>query len=136
MKTERRRVLVVDGHEDVLMLLERLLEDCGYDTTTTWTGKEALAAASGTVFDLILMNEYLPDMDAEDFIPALRHRAICAPCVVMEPSAVDISNTAQFLAAGAVAVVCKWSHAKVVEAVRAQLTPSAGARRSGGQLPA
>jgi len=33
MKPSRKRILVVDCHEDVLIILERLLEDAGFDTT-------------------------------------------------------------------------------------------------------
>jgi CheY-like chemotaxis protein len=56
----------IDCDEDILISLEHLLEDEGFDTTTAWTGLDALKALHGKAFDLILMSEYLPDMDAEN----------------------------------------------------------------------
>ncbi len=128
MKSYRCKLLIVDCHEDVLITFERMLEDEGYDTTTAWAGQDALRAARNTVFDLVLVNEYLPDMNAEEFIAELRRGKTLAPCIVMQPSAVQITNTAQFVAAGAATVVCKWSHVKVLEAVHAHFASSVATR--------
>jgi two-component system response regulator PfeR len=112
MNTRRAKVLIVDCDEDVLITFERLLEDEGYETTTAWTGQDARKAVQGQTFDLVLVNEYLPDMKLEDFISALRHRGYNVPCIVMQLSADRINYTG--LTAGAIAVVCKWSQAKVL----------------------
>lgn len=129
MRASRNKVLIVDCHEEVLITFEQLLEDEGYDTTTAWTGQGALNSARAQVFDLIVVNEYLPDMNAEDFVSALRHRGSNVPCIVMQPSATEITDTSRFIAAGAVAVVCKWSQDKVLDAVYA-LLPSTKALRT------
>lgn len=121
MKPRRIKVLIIDCDEDVLIAFERLLEDEGYDTTTAWTGQDALRALRGQVFDLVLVNGYLPDMDAEFFISELRRRGGMVPCIVMQPSAAQIADIGRFLAAGAVAIVCKWSPTKVLEAVYAHV---------------
>ncbi len=42
MKTSRKKVLVADCHEEVLIALEKMLEDAGFDTTTVWTARDAL----------------------------------------------------------------------------------------------
>ena len=42
MTTQRKKILVADCHEDVLIVLERLLEDAGFDTTTVWTARDLL----------------------------------------------------------------------------------------------
>ncbi len=117
MYAHRNRVLIMDCHAEILMLFERLLEDEGYDTTTVWTGKDGLRALQQERFDLVLVNEYLPDMNAEAFIAELRDRGCNVPCVVMQPSATEITDIRHFAAVGAVAVVCKWSHHKVLEVV-------------------
>ena len=74
MKPSRKRILIADCHEDILIILERLLEDAGFDTTTVWTAKEALKLADSHAFDLILINEYLPDAECEDVLKALSER--------------------------------------------------------------
>jgi DNA-binding response OmpR family regulator len=84
MNSNSARVLVIDYDEDVLIALERLLENKGFDTTTAWTGRDALKALSGRTFDLVLVNEYLPDMDGGRFMQQLRAVAADVPCVVME----------------------------------------------------
>ena len=61
MNPSRKKILVADCHEDVLIILERLLEDAGFDTTTVWTAKEALTLLDSHAFDLVLVNKYLPD---------------------------------------------------------------------------
>ena len=129
MKTHRIKVLIVDCDEDVLITFERLLEDEGYDTTTAWTGQDALKALQGQVFDLVLVNEYLSDLDTELFISGLRHRSGNVPCIVMQSSATARkSDIGRFLAAGAVAVVCKSSQTKLLEAVSAQVSPTSPMR--------
>ena len=39
METQRTTILIVDDDEQVLIELERLLEDQGYNTTTAWSGR-------------------------------------------------------------------------------------------------
>lgn len=36
-------MLIADCHEEVLIALERLLENAGFDTTTAWIGRDARA---------------------------------------------------------------------------------------------
>ena len=124
MKARRLKVLIIDCHEDVVIPFEHLLEDEGYDTTTACTGQDALKALQDQVFDSVLVNEYLPDMDAELFISELRRRGGMVPCIVMQRSATQTTDIGRFLAAGAVAIVCKWSQTKVLEAVYAHVSPT------------
>lgn len=121
MRTRRAKVLIVDCHEDVLISFERLLEDAGYDTTTAWTAQDACKVVQSRTFDLVLINEYLPETNAEDFISELRSRGGMVPCIVMQPSATQITDTRRFLTAGAAEVVCKWSQADVLEAISAHV---------------
>ena len=118
MKTQRAKILVADCHEDALIVLERLLEDAGFDTTTVWTAKDALQLVDSHVFDLVLINEYLPDAECKDVLKALRKRNEPVPCIVMQPGAPDIKDFTQLEALGARDVVCKFAHRQLVEAVR------------------
>src|SRR5439155_15555861 len=59
---QRHRVLVVDDDESVLTLLNQLLEEAGYETTTAWGGREAIEILRQSVFDLVLLDDYLPDL--------------------------------------------------------------------------
>ena len=79
MNTSRKRVLIADCHEEVLIALEKMLEEMGFDTTTVWTAKDALRLIDSEVFDLVLVNEYLPDADCEDLLKALQRRGAHVP---------------------------------------------------------
>jgi CheY-like chemotaxis protein len=118
MKPSRKRILVVDCHEDVLIILERLLEDAGFDTTTVWTAKEALRLADSHAFDLILINEYLPHAECEEVLRALQKRGSQTPCIVMQPSAPEVADFRRFEALGAKDIVCKHCFRQIVEIVR------------------
>jgi two-component system, OmpR family, response regulator BaeR len=118
MKRTRKRVLVADCHEDILIILERFLEDAGFDTTTVWTAKEALKLADSHAFDLILINEYLPDAECEDVLRALQKKGEQTPCIVMQSSAPEIVDFTRFEALGAKDIVCKHCFRQIVEIVR------------------
>lgn len=117
MKTARKRVLVADCHEEVLIVLERTLEDAGFDTTTVWTAQEALKLTASEVFDLFLVNEYLPDAECEDLLKKLRNKGAKFPCIVMQPSAPEITDVRSLQMLGAREVVCKRPYQQVVDAV-------------------
>ncbi len=118
MNPSRKRILVADCHEDVLIILERLLEDAGFDTTTVWTAEEALKLVDSHSFDLVLVNEYLPDAGCEEVLNALRKRGVQTPCIVMQPSAPEIVDFTRFKALGAKEIVCKHCFRQIVEVVR------------------
>jgi two-component system response regulator ResD len=118
MKAQRKKILVADCHEDVLIMLEKLLEDAGFDTTTVWTAKEALRMAESQPFDLVLVNEHLPDAECEEILKALQKRAEPTPCIVMQPSAPEIVDFTRFEPLGAKDIVCKHCFRQIVELVR------------------
>src|SRR5690348_6649607 len=101
MKAPRKRVLVADCHEEVLIALERRLEDAGFDTSTAWTAKDALRLLAAGDFDLLLINEYLPDADCETVLKALHRRGNFIPFIVMQPSAPEITDPAALRSLGA-----------------------------------
>ena len=117
MTTERKRVLVADCHEEVLIVLEKMLEDAGFDTTTVWTAQEALRLIETQKFDVILLNEYLPDSECEELLRTLQNRGAQVPSIVMQPSAPEITDTRTLRRLGAREVVCKRDYQDVLDAV-------------------
>jgi DNA-binding response OmpR family regulator len=117
MKTARKRVLIADCHEEVLISLERMLEDEGFDTRTVWTAKEALRLLASEAFDLVLVNEYLPDAECEDILKALQRKGGRTLCIVMQPSAPEITEFSVFESLGATDVVYKYGYRHIVEVV-------------------
>ena len=56
-------ILVVEDTPDSLEFVKTLLESAGHKVTTAATGREALKAAEGRKFDLVLLDLVLPDID-------------------------------------------------------------------------
>jgi two-component system, OmpR family, alkaline phosphatase synthesis response regulator PhoP len=117
MKTARKKILIADCHEEVLIALEKMLEDAGFDTTTAWTARETLALVDSQVFDLVLVNAYLPDAECEDLLKALQKKGAQITCIVMQSSAPEITDHAGLQALGAYQVVRKHAYRQVVESV-------------------
>src|SRR5690348_12557742 len=115
MNAHRRRVLVADCHDDTLIMLEKLLEDAGFDTTTVWTAKDALMLVDSHVFDLVLVNNYLPDAECEELLKNLRERRESVACVVMLPSERETTDFRHLKTFGVRDVVCKRAYRRVIE---------------------
>jgi len=113
-----RRILIVDNDQDVLITLERILEGEGYQTTTAWSAHEALDLCARFDFDLLLVNEYISDVDANSLLLDLKQRQPKASRLVMfgrpdvrrKPPTHAVSPS-----------VCKWEHGEVKAQVRTHL---------------
>jgi DNA-binding response OmpR family regulator len=118
MNAHRRTILVADCHDDTLIILEKLLEDAGFDTTTVWTAKDTLSHVDSHVFDLVLANEYLPDAKCEDLLSELQKRPESVACIVMLPCEPEMTDFIRLEKLGARDVVCKRNYQQVVKIVR------------------
>lgn len=118
MNAHRRKILVADCHDDTLIILEKLLEDAGFDTTTVWTAKDALSLVDSHAFDLVLVNKYLPDAECEDLLKELHKRGESVACIVMLPSEPEMTDFTSLETLGARDVVCKRAYRQVVKTVR------------------
>jgi len=73
MENERKkRILIVDFDNELLIQGQILLEDYGFDVTTTWSTREASELLSSQEFDLMLLGDYLPDAGARGLWSLLR----------------------------------------------------------------
>ncbi|MBA2622303.1 MAG: PAS domain S-box protein [Chthoniobacterales bacterium] len=68
------RLLVVEDHESTLEVLSRLLTRAGHAVTAAGNLKDALAAASGGMFDLVISDLGLPDGTGNELMEILRAR--------------------------------------------------------------
>jgi DNA-binding response OmpR family regulator len=130
MKPRRKTILLADCHEDVLIALEKLLEDAGFETAAVWTAREALRLVDAIAFDLALVNEYLPDGECGEVLKAIQNRGHHTLCIVMQPNAPEFMDFVRFGAWGATDIVCKRRFRQIVDLVRECL---AGERK---QIPA
>ena len=63
MTGEQRRILVVDDEEHVRKLLQRTLEEAGYDVIAAANGQEALEKISSFDVSLVLLDIMMPGLD-------------------------------------------------------------------------
>jgi len=78
------QILIVDNDEDVLVNLERVLEDEGYATATAINYEQALMLLSQHTFDLLVLDDYRSDRGSIQVVVDLR-------CSDMVPSLVVVT---------------------------------------------
>ena len=65
-------ILIVDDESDIRESLGSILEEEGYIVTSAATAGEALALLSDAVFDVVLLDIWLPDRDGLDALADIR----------------------------------------------------------------
>jgi CheY-like chemotaxis protein len=113
----KRDILVVDGNEDMLIALEWLLEGEGYRPTTAWSGREGLALLRSQRFDLVLLDNHLPDLDYRDILKALQRAPCNTPVIVMQSAEPAVGEADQETALGACGLVNKQMPHQISEAI-------------------
>jgi two-component system KDP operon response regulator KdpE len=70
--TGPKRVLVVDDQDDIREMARLVLADAGYEVVTASSGRQALALARGSSFDLVLLDINMPELDGWATLRLLR----------------------------------------------------------------
>lgn len=77
--SDRKKILIVDDDKNIRTALSILLEEEGYDVDTAETGHEALDKTNSKIFNLVLLDFRLPDVEGtklmrqiKDTIPKMR----------------------------------------------------------------
>ena len=96
----KKRVLVVDNNQPILATFQKVLEGAGFDTYTTWSGREALTLLQSKEFDVLLVDDYLPHLHASDFLNRVGRLAIQPWIVVMQASAPTASQRRHYVSLG------------------------------------
>jgi DNA-binding response OmpR family regulator len=131
---ERTRILIADNDEDVLVALERTLEDEGYETAVAVSGDVAFQSLATGTFDLLVLDDYLSDNHC---IQVLTHfqRAGMKPLVVVTyhdfPSRAEQE---QLRSLGVSTLVNKLAHTELVRTVHYLLRPLGRASDAFGSM--
>jgi hypothetical protein len=67
MGKRRRRALLLDTDPDTLIMLQHALEEAAIDATVTWDEVEASQLIETTPFDLLLLGDHPPELNAQRF---------------------------------------------------------------------
>jgi CheY-like chemotaxis protein len=68
----RKAVLLLDFDSDLLIALERLLEDSGFNCTSTWNVEQAYALMESGAFEFLVIGHRPPELDAHEILADLR----------------------------------------------------------------
>ena len=121
---EAGRILIVDDEEAMRVFMRRSLEREGYDVTVAADGEEALRAAEGASFDLVITDLAMPGMTGMELLAELRRRRPGTVVIVMTGYG-SISSAVQALKGGAVDYVTKpFEREEILRAVQAVLQAS------------
>jgi CheY-like chemotaxis protein len=114
----KKKVLVVESDDPTAQAFQRRLEEAGFDARTTWSGHEALALLQSSEFDVLLIDSYLPDLHATDFLERLSRMPLQPWVVVMKGgSASAPESLRRYRGLGVSSVVNKRDAAQTVQAV-------------------
>src|SRR2546423_2613755 len=105
MEHKKKRILVVDDHEDNIELLRARLEARGYEVEGASDGQAALDAVERTCPDLILLDVMMPRMDGMEVVRRLKAKSEANELpfipVIMQTALDSTENKVEGLDAGA-----------------------------------
>lgn len=100
-----KRILVVDDDNAILRLLLALFSRENYEVDTAVGGKEALAKIARTLYDVIVLDLMMPDVNGFDVVAALSARADTARIPIMVVTAKQITAADRHQLNGSVATI-------------------------------
>lgn len=67
-----KKILLVDDEADTATVFQTVLKQAGYEVTVANNGQGALAAAKSAYYDLILLDQMMPDMSGNNVLQQLK----------------------------------------------------------------
>jgi PAS domain S-box-containing protein len=104
--SEALRLFLVDDDDDIALLMRKSLQRAGHQVTRCRTAADALIVLGHSSFNLVLLDQRLPDMSGLDLLQALAREGIGTP-VLMVTGFGDEQLATQVLRAGALDYVVK-----------------------------
>ncbi len=81
--TMNQRILIVDDEESIVTLLQYNIERSGFKTEVAYTGTEGLEKATTGMFDLIVLDLMLPELEGTEICKLLRQRKVETPILML-----------------------------------------------------
>jgi HAD superfamily hydrolase (TIGR01509 family) len=103
---EPLRLFLIEDDDDIALLVRKGLEQAGHHVTRCRTAADALIVLGHSSFDLVLLDQRLPDMAGIDLLHTLTREGISVPSL-MVTAAGDEQLAARVLRAGALDYVVK-----------------------------
>lgn len=110
------KLLIVECDDHTNGRFQEIFAARGFDTCGTWSGHEALKVLELAEFNIVLVDNYLPDLYVGDFLERLSRLRVLPTIVVMHQSLPTAWELGLFASVGAF-TVDKTDPIKVVAAV-------------------
>jgi len=101
------RILVVDDQLEVAELVQAVLKDAGYAAEAVYGGQAALDRLTQTVYDLVVCDVRMPDVDGMAISRAVAQLVPPRPVVLFITGYGDSPTDSEFLQTTAVVVLAK-----------------------------
>jgi len=101
------RILVVDDQEDVVELVQAVLTDAGHAVEAVCRGRGALDRLKQTVYDLVVCDVRMPDVDGQGVFRAIAQLVPPRPVVLFMTGYGDGPVESEFLQAAPAVVLAK-----------------------------
>ncbi|HWN16388.1 MAG TPA: response regulator [Candidatus Dormibacteraeota bacterium] len=119
------RILVVDDQPEVAELVQAVLKDEGHAADAVYSGRAALDRLAQTVYDLVVCDVRMPDVDGKAVFCAVAQLGSPRPVVLFMTGYGDSPTDSEFLQTTAAVVLAKpLGIDALLERVRCLLTDS------------
>jgi DNA-binding NtrC family response regulator len=126
LANKRGKILVVDNDQDVLLALERTLEDRGYDTAAVLSQEEAFKLLAEDSFDLFVLDDYLSDKDSIQLLTEFRQLGMTPRAIVTYHRYPLPYQVEHLRALGVIAFINKRAHSELAQTVDDLFAPPPG----------
>ena len=100
------RLFLIEDDPDMALLIRKSLERVHHQVTSCRTGDDALIVLGHTAFDLVILDNFLPDMSGLDLLRTLAREGVTVPVLIITGLG-DEHLAASVLRAGALDYVIK-----------------------------
>jgi CheY-like chemotaxis protein len=101
------RILVVDDQPEVAELVQAVLKDEGHAADAVYSGRAALDRLAQTVYDLVVCDVRMPDVDGKEVFRAVAQLGSPRPVVLFMTGYGDSPTDSEFLQTTAAVVLAK-----------------------------
>jgi CheY-like chemotaxis protein len=116
-RPKNKTALIVDNDEKIQELLKGMLQDMGFEARTTWSGYEALALIKSDNLDVLLVDDYVPDLHFHDLLKRVGQLPIQPWIVVMQAAVPTPDDVRRYALLGVSSIVPKHHLAELCKAI-------------------
>jgi DNA-binding response OmpR family regulator len=128
---QAQKILIVDYDERALNVMDTFLANAGFGTTTAASGQEALDLLRSQEYDLLLVDDHLPDLPFGGLLQELDRLPFRPRVIMMESGPPRLWDAELYRSLGTSSAVNKWRPCEVLRAANEALCSQSRLAHSG-----